>query len=425
MSRSRLFYGWWIVAALSITEPVSWGILYYAFSVFIEPTSAELGWSRNQLTAAFSLALIASGIAAVPFGRWLDRHGPRWLMTIGSAASALLIVAWSRVESYPVFVAVWLGLGVCMAATFYEPAFAAVTTWFRTYRSRALTLLTFGGGFASVIFIPLSAWLVHQRGWRDALVILAVLLAIVTIPIHAGVLRRDPAAIGACPDGDCGSKAIAASGMRRGAMTLRDALRSRSFRWLSLAFGLVMFANVATTVLLIPLLIDRGESARFAASAAAAIGLLALPGRLIFTPLGDWLPPWAVPGTIFLTQAAGLVVLAATSSHTGIWCFVLLFGIGFGAITPARASLGAELYGVAAFGSISGVLALIVTFSRAAGPFGGSLIASETHGDRPLLIALALLSVAAAISVYLATIAAARADGDTERREATTPSHSG
>ncbi|MEZ4500467.1 MAG: MFS transporter [Thermomicrobiales bacterium] len=307
MTRPRLFYGWWIVAALSVTEPVTWGILYYAFSVFIEPTSAELGWSRNQLTAAFSVALLASGIAAVPVGRWLDRHGARWLMTGGSIGAAVLVVAWSRVESYPQFVAVWIGLGVCMAATFYEPAFATITTWFHVYRSRALTVLTFGGGFASVIFIPLAAWLVDRQGWRDALIALAALLAVSTIPLHALVLRRHPEEIGTCADGECDRhETVSRPGRTRAAVALGPALRSRSFRWLSLAFGLAMFVNVATTVLLIPLLIDRGESARFAAAAAAGIGLLALPGRLIFTPLGDWLPPWAVPGAIFLHPGRGV-----------------------------------------------------------------------------------------------------------------------
>lgn len=404
VTRPRLFYGWWIVAALSVTEPVTWGILYYAFSVFIEPTSAELGWSRNQLTAAFSVALLASGIAAVPVGRWLDRHGARWLMTGGSIGAAVLVVAWSRVESYPQFVAVWIGLGVCMAATFYEPAFATITTWFHVYRSRALTVLTFGGGFASVIFIPLAAWLVDRQGWRDALIALAALLAVSTIPLHALVLRRHPEEIGTCADGECDRhETVSRPGRTRAAVALGPALRSRSFRWLSLAFGLAMFVNVATTVLLIPLLIDRGESARFAAAAAAGIGLLALPGRLIFTPLGDWLPPWAVPGAIFSTQAVALIVLALASTHTGIWLFVVLFGIGFGAITPARASLVADLYGVLAFGSISGVLALIVTFSRAAGPIGGSLIETVTGGDQALLAILSVLSIIAAVSVYFAT----------------------
>ena len=91
----RVYYGWVLLVAVSITEVVSWGILYYAFTVFIAPMQAELGWSREALTGGYSLALLCSGIAAVPVGWWLDRHGPRWLMTAGSCLASCLLLAWS------------------------------------------------------------------------------------------------------------------------------------------------------------------------------------------------------------------------------------------------------------------------------------------------------------------------------------------
>src|SRR5688500_10511936 len=65
-----LYYGWVLVATLSVTETVSWGVLYYAFSVMLQPMQADLGWSRADLSGAFSLAVLLSGIAAVPVGRW-------------------------------------------------------------------------------------------------------------------------------------------------------------------------------------------------------------------------------------------------------------------------------------------------------------------------------------------------------------------
>ena len=78
------YYGWVLVAALGLTEAISWGVLYYAFSVFLQPMEADLGWSRGATTGAFSLALVLSGFAAIPVGRWLDRHGARLLMSVGS-----------------------------------------------------------------------------------------------------------------------------------------------------------------------------------------------------------------------------------------------------------------------------------------------------------------------------------------------------
>ena len=110
-----VYYGWVILLTLSFTEVTSWGILYYAFSVFLTPMQDELGWSIAQMTGAYSAAILVSGLAAIPVGRWLDRHGPRLLMTAGSIAATLLVVAWSQVESLVLFYVVWIGIGVTLA----------------------------------------------------------------------------------------------------------------------------------------------------------------------------------------------------------------------------------------------------------------------------------------------------------------------
>src|SRR4051812_43447846 len=116
----RTYYGWWIVAALAVTAPFSWGVQYSAFSVFLLPIEDRLGWSRSQMTGAFSLSLLVSGLAAIPIGRWLDRNGPRALMTAGSVTACLLVLALSQVTHLWQFYLVWIGLGLTMAATFYE-----------------------------------------------------------------------------------------------------------------------------------------------------------------------------------------------------------------------------------------------------------------------------------------------------------------
>jgi len=79
----RLYYSWAMVVSLGSAQVTSWGVLYCAFSVFLDPMQRELDWSRTQLTEAYSLALLISGAAASPLGAWLDRHGPRLLMTSG------------------------------------------------------------------------------------------------------------------------------------------------------------------------------------------------------------------------------------------------------------------------------------------------------------------------------------------------------
>lgn len=400
-----VYYGWVMLLTLSFTEVTSWGILYYSFSVFLTPMQAELGWSIAQLTGAYSAAILISGLAAIPVGRWLDRHGPRWLMTAGSIAATLLVVAWSRVESLALFYIVWGLIGVTLAAVLYEPALQAVAVWFRRKRSRALTILTFVGGFASVIYIPLAAWLVENYGWRDALLVLAVILGITTIPLHALVLRRRPADVGQAIDGDAvAPQTTGAAPTIEPGITTKDAIRTRVFWWLTVAFVLTYFGNVAITVHLIPYLVREGYSAGFAATAAGMIGLLALPGRLVFTPLGGRIPRHYVTALIFSLQVVALLALLLIPGKTGVFTFVVLFGAGFGAITPARAALVADLFGTANYGTISGVLAFYITIARGIAPVAAGVLLGLAGSYAPVIWTTVAVSAAA-------TVAALRAKG--------------
>jgi MFS family permease len=402
MQRRRVYYGWVLVFTLSLTETTSWGILYYAFTVFLTPMQQELGWSRAALTGAFSLALLTSGIVGVPVGRWLDRHGPRMLMTLGSCAATLLVLAWAMVHELAAFYLIWLGIGVTLAAVLYEPAFFVVATWFTRQRGRALTVLTFVAGFASVIYIPLSGWLVHWQGWRGALVILAIILGAGTIPLHALVLRRRPEDLGLAPDGaprqsadDLPERTIPDG------ISMQAALRDAAFWWLSVAFFLSQLATAAVAVHLVPYLIDAGYDAGFAAIAAGLIGTMALPGRLIFTPLGDRLPRHQVTACLFFLQTVALLVLLQVRHVFGVYAFVVLFGIGFGAMTPARAALVADLFGPAHYGKINGVLALFVTGSRALAPVSAGVVYDLAGGYELVFWGLSAASALAIMAVLL------------------------
>jgi MFS family permease len=395
----RWFYGWTLVLALGVTETVSYGILQYAFPVFIAPMRVELGWTTAAITGGLSLATLVSAAAAVPAGRWVDRHGPRGLMTAGSILAALVLLAWSRVRTLEGFYLLSAASGLAMAAVLYEPAFAVVASWFHRLRSRALTVLTFIAGFASVIFVPLATRLVEVHGWRDALAWLAAILALTTIPPHALLLRRRPEDLGLHPDGASAAPADARESVREPSVCARAAVRSRSFAWLAAAFSLSALTGTAMAVHLIPLLLERGHTPALAGAALGVVGLMALPGRLIFTPLGGRWPRAAVTAAIFALQGLGVAALMLGGGTAGVWAFVVLFGAGFGAITPARAALVAELYGRASFGAVNGTLALLLALARAAAPVGASLLYLAGGGYPLVLAVLAVLSFLSAAAV--------------------------
>src|SRR4051794_16978101 len=152
----RVFYGWWMVAALAVTELVSWGALIYTFSVLVVPMRSELGWSAAQLNGAYTVGIAVSGVIAVPVGRWLQRRGARGLMTTGSVLGVAALLLWAHTHSLLTFYAAFVLAGLAMATTLYEPAFAVTAAWFSRHRARAVLVLTVAGGLSSTVFVPLT-----------------------------------------------------------------------------------------------------------------------------------------------------------------------------------------------------------------------------------------------------------------------------
>ena len=177
---------------LSLAQLISWGSVFYAFTLIMGPLEHDLGLTRAQSSLAFSLALLAEGLMAYPVGRWIDRGHERAVMTAGSVLAGLCLLAHGWVTHVVGLYAVWVGLGLAMAAMLYAPVFAVVTRRFPHDFRRAIITMTFLGGLASTVFIPLTAWLIAQFGWRHAMMALAMLHLLVCAPLHAIVLRGAP-----------------------------------------------------------------------------------------------------------------------------------------------------------------------------------------------------------------------------------------
>jgi MFS family permease len=348
----------------------------------------DLGASRVAVTGAFTIGMGVAALAALPVGRWLDRRGPWALMTVGSCLGTALMVAWSRVQSLPALYFVWTLMGLALAATLYEPAFGAVVRWFPTRnRDRALTTVTLAGALASTIFMPIAAWLLDGVGWRQALVVLAVILAVLTIPLHAVVLRRQPPRFAAANTSAPGK---ARSASRGPGATLSAASHTPIFWALAAAFSIANFATTAVTLHLIPYMVQHGWSAAVVAASIGWIGAMQLPGRLLFVAVVGRFGALGVTMAVFLAQALGLALVAlAPSLPGGLILVIVVLGAANGMGTLARATTLAEVFGPAHYASISGAVALGANGARALGPVGASLLYVALGGYRPVFWALA------------------------------------
>jgi len=396
----RPYYGWILAVVFGSCETVSWGVLYYAFSVLIAPTTLEMGWSRAEISGALSVMLVVSGVAGLAVGRWFDEHGPRLLMTAGSIVAVPLVLAWSQVQDLLSFYLIWIGIGIVFATVNYGPAFATMIVWFRRHRSQALTLVTLFAGFSSTIFVPLTAWLVSTQGWRQALVTLAIVLGVLTVAPYALLLRRRPADIGLGVDGDRLDDRPDVTVTPELSASFREALRHPTFKWLALAFALYAL-GVGVPVHLVAYLGDHGYPLAFAAAATGGIGAAQVVGRLLFAPLERRLPPRTVSLLIYLGQPAALLILLFVPSAVGVLAFVLLFGAARGAETLVRSTIVAGLYGPRRIASIAAVLTLATTITQAIAPVSLGAVYDSVRSYVPGFWALVVLSGVAAAAVYV------------------------
>jgi len=389
MMKPKPFYGWYIAIALAITETVSYGVIYYAFTVFITPMEASLGWSRGELSGAFSLSLLMTGVMAFPVGYWLDKRGSRLLMSLGSMGATLLVLMWSQVNSLHEFVLIMALMGCCGAAILYEPAFAVIATWFIHKRGTAMAIVTFTAGFASTIFVPLSDALLVAFGWRQAIFILGILLGVITIPLHLLILRRKPADLGLLPDGE----SIVSEKKQAPPVKLAEVLRSRFFWVMTLAFALSTLSISAVRVHFIPLLISIGIHPSSAALASGSIGIMQVVGRMIFAPVEARFSVRTMVIGVFMLLTLSLSILLLGNSPLLIILFIILFGMAIGTHTLTRPLVVADTYGASFYGRISSAMVIVLTAAGTSAPFAAGMIFDLFNSYTPLLISVTGFSV--------------------------------
>jgi MFS family permease len=377
------------VGWLSLAQLITWGSVFYTFALLLEPVERELGLTRAQSSLGFSLALLAEGLLAYPVGRWIDQGHERAVMTGGSLLVAACLALHSAIHSVSAFYAVWAGLGVALAATLYNPVFAVVTRRYPLDFRRAIITLTFLGGLASTVFIPLSAWLIQSLGWRHALWVLAALHLAVCVPIHAMQLRGAP------------PPAAAVRGIERVSTAIY--LRSAPFLLVGVFVVGMMGVTAALPPHMISLLRGNGLAEAWVITIPASIGAIQVLGRLLLfffehhfdLHLANRLIPVLIP--------LGLAALLAGAGHP--WTallFVLLYGLGNGMLTIVKGTAIAQYVNRDHVASLNGALGVPTAVARALSPVLLGLLWSPEAGYTWGLWLLLAMSVAAALALLLA-----------------------
>lgn len=388
---------------LSLGQLISWGLVYYTFPLFVGPMGQELGWPRSGMFGALSAGLLVAGLCSIPVGAWIDRGHGRKLMTGGSLLAAALLLGWPRIDSLPLFYAMWLGLGACQAVLLYEPAFAIITRVYGPRYRQAILLMTFVGGLASTFGIPFTQFLIERVGWRGSLEVLAAINAAVAV-IHwlfiPGPQVKPVPIAETRPPADGAQKKS----------PLATAVRVPAFWGLVVAFAGYGLAFSAMSFHLIPLLDDRGVPTGVVMAIIALIGPMQVVGRVLLMVGQQHISTIQLGAGIYFAFPIAMAMLAfGISDVYGLILFAIIYGVANGLITILRGMAVPEFIGPEGYGVVSGALTMPTNMMRAAGPIVASLAWGAFGGYTPVLWGLAGIMLVAACGFAAAAMLSKRA----------------
>ena len=349
------------VVALGITQITAWGTSYYCLGVLAGPISRDTGWSRGFVFLGFTVALLAMGAVSSAVGRAIDRRGARGVMTLGTVVVSAGLFALAHVRSEALYLLVWAFLGVGMRLCLYDAAFVALVQVAPSRGRKAISYLTLFGAFASSVFWVVGHALEEQLGWRQTLVVFALINLVVCLPLHwFGLARREsdrsaePAAgRAASPDGP----------------PLEGATRSIAIALFALIMSLNGFVFGVISVQLVPVLEAAGLITATAVWVASLKGVAQFGGRVVEIVFARNLRAITV-GRIaigILPPALALLLMGAGSLPLVV-AFTLLMGASQGVITIVRGAVPLALFGAQGYGAVLGVIATPVLVVNAASP---------------------------------------------------------
>jgi len=349
------------VLALGITQITAWGTSYYCLGVLAGPISRDTGWSRGFVFLGFTVALLTMGIVSNAVGRAIDRRGGRAVMTLGTVLVSIGLFALSHTRSEPVYLVVWAFLGLGMRLCLYDAAFAALVQVAPSRGRQAISYLTLFGAFASSVFWVVGHALEEQLGWRQTLVVFALINLVICLPLHwFGLARREP-------ERRAGSAGDAATSP--GGPPLEGTTRSIAIALFALIMSLNGFVFGVISVQLVPLLEAAGLATAAAVWVASLKGVAQFGGRIVEIVFARNLRAITVGRiAIGILPPALALLLVGTKSLPMVVAFTLLMGASQGVITIVRGAVPLALFGARGYGAVLGLIATPVLVVNAASP---------------------------------------------------------
>jgi MFS family permease len=409
--RGRVFYGWWMVAASAGIQGVIAVLFNQAFGAYAAVLRDDFGWGRGAISGAFSLARFESGILGPVQGWMIDRFGPRAVMVAGLSTFALGLMAFSQINSLPMFYVTFFLMAVGSSLGGFLAITVALVNWFSRHRAKALSMSQIGFS-AGGLLVPITVASIEFFGWRETAFGSGVLVLLLTVPL-ALLMRHRPGAYGETPDGVPFAAeraevdrtphwAVAADGSED--FTVKQAMRTRAFWMVSLGHASALLIVSAVMVhLVLHLNENLGYSLTTAALFVALMTSMQMVGQVLGGVLGDRFNKRAIVIACMASHGIGLLALAYAVNTAMVIAFAVMHGLAWGTRGPLMQAIRADYFGSSHFGAIMGWSSMIVMVGTTSGPLVAGFLADRTGNYELGFTVLAVAAMLGSVFFLLAT----------------------
>ncbi|MEJ8856826.1 MFS transporter [Variovorax robiniae] len=357
---------WSIVAAGALMTCVALGVLF-SLAVFLEPMSADTGWSRGGISTAMTLAFLSMGVAGFGWGALSDRYGPRVVVAAGTVLLGLSAVLASRATSLIGFQLTFGVMTGIAAGSFFAPIMANTASWFDRHRSLAVSLVSAGMGVAPMTIAPLAAWLVTHHDWRTSQLIIGIGAWVVLLPAVC-FIRAAPRT--------ADDHVASAAGMQP--VPVGQALRSRAFLVLAATYFACCATHSGPIFHTVSYAIGCGLPTFAAVTIYSMEGAAGLGGRLLFGVLADRVGAKRVLIAGLVIQALAAASYMLVNQLGGFYAVAIVFGMAYGGVMPLYAVLARNYFGVRILGTVLGAATMVSSLGMALGPMVGGWLYDKT-----------------------------------------------
>lgn len=413
--RAKPFYGWWILLSASTVLMTGFALSAYALPVFYPEFVDEFGWTRASVAFGGSVKTLLVGLMA-PLNGWIiDRRGVKSILLAGVVTLGVSFALLSGVGSLWQYFVLCVLLGMGASWTHHFPTQLLVAKWFAKRRGLMIGILTTLSGIGNTLVPLLSAALIATVGWREALLILPILLVVPLLAVTL-IVRNQPEDMGLFADGALAPPAAEPQGIRAGTHGSNRAagdwafFRQTSFWFIGGMMLLSAWGSFAVWHHIVLFARDEGFSATAAASVFSLFVGATTVSRFLSGPLCDRISPTYAMLLNLVLIACSFVLLPMARTPAILYLSMVILGLGYGGIVTCRPLVVFEHYGATGVGKIYGAATAMYTTGSFIGPVQSGYIYDRTGSyDLAFLLALILMCVSIVLMIPLRRVSERRA----------------